>query len=315
MIFLSGLVVLALAFGLGIGCALQRDEWFLRWVGVLRSWQWVAGNEWLSLVLSVFLPVLVLSGLLLSIAYLLSSNWLFFIYVPVLFYSLGRGDLRTDVAHYLALTQRGDTVAASHWVDKMSGGAELDDHGVDVDDWQKLHTQALDVISYRGYERLFAVIFWFFVLPGVGALLYRLTVIYQHQLIASADSGTLAKRWLWLLEWPGARALGLTWALVGNFDSCYSILKNNFLDLSHSSMDFLSSSLRGALGMTPMSDERGNELQGANQVDDSSTLAPPVISGINTEPDSYGLISAGLALFSRALLLWLCVIALVTLAL
>lgn len=315
MIFLGGLVVLALAFGLGMGRALQRDEWFLHWVGLLRSWQWVADNELFSLVLSVVLPALALSGLMFSIAYFFSGNWLFFIYVPILFYSLGRGDLRADVAHYLALTQRGDNVAASHWVDEMGGDTELEHHGVDVDDWQKLHTQALEVISYRGYERLFAVIFWFFVLPGVGAFLYRLTIIYRQQSAANSSSRVLVKRWLWLLEWPGARALGLTWALVGNFDSCYSVLKHNFLDFSRSSMDFLSCSLRGALGMTPMLDERDNELQGADQVDDLSPLVPPVINGINTEPDSYGLISAGLALFSRALLLWLCVIALVTLAL
>src|SRR5690606_25842352 len=145
----------------------------------------------------------------------------------------------SEVQHYVVISQRGDTVAASHWVDAqrntVAGNAAVDD--VEVDDWQKLHSQALDVISYRSFERLFAVLFWFFIVGAVGALLYRLSVLYCER----ADTeNKAAKRWLWLMEWPAVRALSLSWALVGNFDSCFAMLKRDFLNFSASSMSVLS---------------------------------------------------------------------------
>lgn len=333
MIFLSGLVIFLTIYNVKISRWLQRDEWFLYWLTLLFSRQWLAANKWLLFLLAVVFPVLLLATLMGLVVFFLSENWLFFIYVPILLYSLGRGNLAEDVAHYQALSQRGDTVAAAHWVDNMGYGIDVEGQVLEVDDWQKLHTQALDVISYRAVERLFAVVFWFFIVPGVGAFLYRLSVLYHHQqllvqqqsqqpplmqqqqLLRQADALSVIKPWLWLLEWPVVRALGLTLALVGNFDSCYLVLKKLLCQFSISTVTFISASLRGALGMTPMLSEDTSAPLASDEVNELPSLAPPIISGINTEPDSYGLIAAGMTLFSRTLLLWLCIIALVVLAL
>src|SRR5690606_4127709 len=109
------------------------------------------------------------------------------------------------------------------------------------------------------------------------------------------------------------RALGLSWALVGNFDSCFAMLKRDFLNFSASSMSVLSRCLRGALGMTPavLGDVNLPEPRGSAVL--LPPLSAPTISGVSTEPDSLGLITASLALIPRALLLWVCVVALVTL--
>jgi AmpE protein len=136
-------------------------------------------------------------------------------------------------------------------------------------------------------------------------------VIYAEQTTASSNNKLAARRWLWLLEWPGVRILALSWALVGNFDSCYSVLRRDLFDKTLSSMALLSRSLRGALGMTPAvsAEMKDQHLIAVDVV----PLAAPIISGINTEPDSFGLINASLSLFSRALLLWICtVITLIT---
>lgn len=316
MIFISSLLALVLIRGWGIGANLQRDTWFLRWMDVLQSRRFIAKNPVLSLALTVVVPAVSLALVVYLIAYFLSSNWLFFIYVPVLLYCLGRGSLTTDINHYLTLSRRGDNVAASQWVDELRSGTAAEDSS-EVEDWQQLHTQAFDIISYRCFERLFAVLFWFFILGAAGALIYRLSVMYREKLQPTHAGSAFAQRWLWLLEWPGARALGLTWALVGNFDSCYSVIKHDFFDATRSTIALLSRSLRGALGMTPAVDAvpylsadsgRDTEL-------DTESLSAPIISGINTEPDSLGLISASLSLFDRSLLLWVCVMALVTIML
>lgn len=306
-------MVLVLTFWWGVGAGLQRDAWFQRWVDFLQKQPPISRAPVLSLVVALCVPVLVLILVSSLILYFLSGSWLFFVYVPVLFYSLGRGNLASEVRHYLAISQRGDSVAASHWVDAQRGNAMADNaepDNVDVDDWQKLHSQALDIISYRSFERLFAVLFWFFILGAVGALLYRLSVLYCER----TDTDTkAAERWLQLLEWPAVRALGLSWALVGNFDSCFAMLKRDFLNVSTSSMGLLSRCLRGALGMTPA-------IVGDTRVPEPRTsevnfppLSAPTISGVSTEPDSLGLITASLALIPRALLLWVCVVALVSL--
>jgi hypothetical protein len=99
---------------------------------------------------------------------------------------------------------------------------------------------------------------------------------------------------------------------VGNFDSCYTVIKNDIFDKTLSTLALLSRSLRGALGMTPAVDT--NPDLPSVVVPGTESLSAPVISGINTEPDLLGLISASLSLFSRSLLLWMCVMALVTIS-
>jgi AmpE protein len=311
MIFLSTLVATGLMFGWHMGAGIQQDKWYLTWLRFLQAHRRATQFPVILLLLAIGLPALVLVFVIFLVAYFFSSMWLFLIYVPVLMYSLGRGKLRDEVNDYLSTSARGDNVVASRWVDQLRGAAASDDLAAEVDDWQKLHTQALEVISYRSFERLFAVLFWFFIFGAVGALVYRLSVIYAEQTTASSNNKLAARRWLWLLEWPGVRILALSWALVGNFDSCYSVLRRDLFDKTLSSMALLSRSLRGALGMTPAvsAEMKDQHLIAVDVV----PLAAPIISGINTEPDSFGLINASLSLFSRALLLWICTIAVITL--
>lgn len=308
MIFLSTLIVLLL-LRWGVGSALQRDGWFTRWVDFLHSRSFVRTLPLPKLVLGIGVPVVAVVLLSVLVTYFLSSNWLLLLYVPVLIYSLGRGNLTAEVDTYMEISQRGDTVAASRWVDNLRGHAEADIYNAEVDDWQKLHTQTLAVLSYRSLERLFAVLFWFFILGAAGALLYRLTVLYGDR-TASLPEGRLARRGLWLLEWPVVRAVSLSWALVGNFDSCFNVLRRDVVDFSLSSMTALSRSLRGALGMTPA--VAIATLPAVEQPEDGQELSAPVISGINTEPNSLGLVKASLPIFSRTLLLWVCVVAVIT---
>lgn len=301
--------MLALTFWWGIGASSHWHNWFECWVRWLHGRPLIFSRPVLSLVLAVCTPLLLLVGLCYLIIYFLSVNWLFFVYSVVLFYCLGRSNLSGEVHEYIAISQRGDNVAASRWVDLQREAVET--NNVEADDWQKLHGQALDIISYRSFERLFAVLFWFFILGPIGALTYRLSVLYLD--LAKDVHKNLAARWLWLLEWPGVRALGLSWALVGNFDSCIVLLKHDFLDFSKSSLALLSRSARGALGMTPATALADPLPKSPASEVHTSLLSAPIISGINTEPDSLGLVSSSLALIPRALLLWICVAALITL--
>src|SRR5690606_25380735 len=46
------------------------------------------------------------------------------------------------------------------------------------ENWAELDRRMLALVSYRGFERTFAVLFWFVVLGPAGALLYRLSSLY-----------------------------------------------------------------------------------------------------------------------------------------
>lgn len=303
MIFLSLIVVLLLVQWWGSGAPLQYDAWFIRWLNTLNAVRFISNAPLLHLLLAIAIPSLILALLVYVIATLLSANWLFFIYVPVLLYSLGRGNFSAEVKAYIAACERGDNVIASKLTDELRGGAVFEESCPDVESWPMLHSETLRVISYRGFERMFAVLFWFFILGAVGALLYRLSVIYRERETVAAAHGRLAARWLWLMEWPAVRVMGLTWALVGNFETCYRCWQARLLDVEHSSMTLLNNSLRGALGVD-------DPVLGNCDAGESEPLVRP-----NEPAYSLSLIKNSLPLFSRSLLLWVCVIALITLVL
>ena len=330
MIFLSLIAVLAIMYWSSSAASiLQRDGWFIWLLNHLRSLPAFFSFP----LLPIILPLLIMVLCIWAIVYFLSSNFLFFLYVPVLLYSLGRGDFLADVNNYIDTASRGDSVAASKLVDDLCGRAANDISSAAIGDWKGLHAQALKVISYRGFERTFAVLFWFVIAGAVGALLYRLSAIYREQTTPNSNEAVLAEKWLWLIEFPAVRLMGLTWAFVGNFDSCP--LRDSLADTENASMTILNNSLRGALGaptdlyikpeqvvgvMTPQEAEESAE-ERAEAEQEAEENAQEVIEdlvGITLSPQaepaySFALVKSSVPLYSRSLLFWVGAIAFATL--
>ncbi|MDQ2078298.1 regulatory signaling modulator protein AmpE [Marinimicrobium sp. ABcell2] len=301
MTFLSLIVALALVQWWGSGAPLQRDGWFFAWMDRLQGVEALNKVPGAYSLTAILVPCLTLWLLTWGLVAWLSPIWVFFIAVPVLLYSFGRGDFSAAVKAYLVACKREDSVAASQLLEELRGGVT---HGTDADaeDWQTLNQQALAVISYRGFERMFAVLFWFVILGPMGALLYRLSLLYRER---SPDR--FVERWVWLLEWPVVRLMGLTWAMAGNFDTCVSHWKQTALNFTLPSIQVLRGQLLGALGEPAV----------LGEVDAAGTnvgLEEPLLEIPLEDPDhSRRLIHASLPLLSRSLLLWVCALALVTL--
>ncbi len=334
MIFLSLVAVLAIMYWSSSSASiLQRDGWFIWLLNRLRSLPAVSSFPLLPMILVLALPLMVMILCIWAIVYFLSANFLFFLYVPVLLYSLGRGDFLADVNNYIDTANRGDSVGASKLVDELCGRADNEISSAPTNDWKGLHTQALKVISYRGFERTFAVLFWFVIAGAIGALLYRLSAIYREQTAPNSSEAVLAEKWLWLIEFPAVRLMGLTWAFVGNFDSCP--LRDSLADIENSSMTILNNSLRGALGaptdlyikpeqvvgvMTPQEAEESAE-ERAEAEQEAEENAQEVIEdlvGITLSPQaepaySFALVKSSVPLYSRSLLFWVGAIAFATL--
>lgn len=78
-----------------------------------------------------------------------------------------------------------------------------------------------EATAYAALRRRFGVLFWFFLLGPVGALLYRLSRALGHDDSLSLD-GTArdsARRLANLLDWAPAQLLVFTLALVGHWDA------------------------------------------------------------------------------------------------
>ncbi len=278
MIFLSILLVLALVQWWGSGAPLQKDGAFYRYLDWLDR-QRVNRRPKAHLLMAVVLPTLVLWLLNAWVVSQVSSILGFLIAVPVLLYSLGRGDFSAQVGAYLNASERGDSVAAAEHLAQLQ--ETVAEEG-DPEDWPELHRQALRAVAYRGFERMFAVIFWFVILGPAGALLYRLSVLYGQ-----AKPSRAATRWLWLLEWPAVRLMGLTWAMAGDFERCFFRCQRDLLNREQTSSALLYDQMLGALG---------------------SQDAQPGAANVDLD-----MIRASQPLFSRSLLLWVCVLALITL--
>jgi AmpE protein len=329
MIFLSLIVVFAIVNFTAVTPSIQQDAWFINLLARLRSVPGVSSAPLLPMILAISLPLAVLVFCILVVLYYGLSLYLFFIYVPVFLYSLGRGNFIADVSEYIATATRGDTVAASQLVDEMRGRLDLQEEITEVTDWKALHTQALKVISYRGFEKTFAVLFWFVIAGAVGALLYRLSVIYREQTIPNTVDAQLADKWLWLIEMPAVRLMGLTWAFVGNFDS--SPWRESLLDTKNSSVTILNNSLRGALSAptdvyVKASDENVTKTETETETEtvkttDAMEEAQEVIEdlvGVTLNPQaepaySFALVKSSVPLYTRSLIFCVGVIAFATL--
>lgn len=270
----------------GAAKPLHRDNWYYRWC------EWLGGQPALAnwplslLVLSILGPVVALLLLLI----LANSIWYWlqlFIAVPVLLYAAGRGKYSGYVMRYLRAREQKDWVVAMACYQSLVTPARQvlssDAPEPEEGDWTTLDQRMLAVVGYRGFERSFAVIFWFVLLGPAGALLYRLSALYLQSDTEHLPSQRYARRWLWLLEWPAARVLGLSFALTGNFVGCIRKSRHHLWSAEEPTAEVLANYVLGAL-----------------QVDES---LPASLETVERE------LNLTLSLFSRTLIFWLCVLA------
>lgn len=276
MTFVAVIVVFVLVQLWGSADVFHRDGWFRKWLKLTRQWFPSSG---LQVLVQVIVPVLIL-WVVLTLLKVSAVPLYFLVSIPLLLYSLGRGNYTEWVEGYCAAAHRNDSEIACDYALRL---------GVNVDechDWPQLHRGVLQRAGYLGFERWFAAIFWFVILGGVGAVLYRLTSLASQAGGQSDEVKSLCRRLLWLLEWPAVRLLGLSFALIGNFVGCIQRWKSTLLSTEKSTQEVMESYIHGALNV--------NSLE----------VVPETI----TEQE----MDAVLPLLSRGLVLWLCGLAILS---
>lgn len=217
---------------------LHKDDWFFAWL--TRVENHIPSGSSYFLVVGVLLPLVLLALLLWGIAQ--QSYWpLVPIGVVLMLYSFGRGEFTEIVTEYTQACYKED------WESGVSRaqGLNVDVDGIAENDWDTLHQHVLDEAAYRGFERLFAVLFWFFVMGPMGALAYRLLFLFHEHKRENAAG----KKLLWLVEWPAVRVLGLSFAMTGNFVGCISRWRESVLCVTRPTQMTIGQSVLGALSV------------------------------------------------------------------
>lgn len=236
-------------------------------------------------VLALLAPVLLLTGLL-QTAFddlLFGLPGLLFAIV-VLVFCLGPRDLGVELGQYREALSSGDEEAAARRARGLLG----------QDAPQVLDVQAravAEAVLIQANVRIFAVLFWFAVLGPLGAVLYRAAAELCRQTQADNDEFAWAARQLCaILDWAPARLTAFGYALSGHFEAAVLRWRGVLAVSEH----WLTSAepLLAAVGM--------GALDLKDDIHDSATWNHVLQSAIS--------------LVWRTLVLWVFVIALLTLA-
>ena len=190
----------------------------------LRDFRWFDRySEWLvdhlpglptqgnSSIVILLLPVMVVTGVLqqtLDDKFLGLFSLIFGLGIFV--YCLGPGDLNSEIDGFLAARENGDEEQAQHFASAIMGkeaSVAPDQQTVDV----------MHAILHQSNDRFFSVIFWFVILGPFGALLYRLTS-YTMQTSPNETLAAAAKNLQAILAWAPAHVVAMAYALTGNYE-------------------------------------------------------------------------------------------------
>jgi AmpE protein len=183
----------------------RGDAGFRRWVHQLADTSGMG-----RVVLTLLMPVAVCALAIWVLHRLPLSDLLFLVFsLAVLLFSLGPHPFEADLVAILKAPDQSSREAAAQ---------VLSDDGETVA-WRTADLG--EATAYAALRRRFGVLFWFFVLGPIGALLYRLARQLGHDasLALDADARIKARYVANALDWLPAQWLVFTLALVGHWDA------------------------------------------------------------------------------------------------
>ncbi len=297
MTFLIIILSLGIDRFLGSLQELRRWEWMPAWARWLGGR--FGGNTWWSGpwgLLATLGSVLVLVALVYQGLAATSALLGFAFALLVLIYCLGPRSLDDDIDGLLEARARGDDEAAAMHAacirgtvpgepgmsDAETGEVPAGDTGINA---------AVDGVLVQAHERLFGVIFWFALLGPLGAVLYRMVAVMDRRVVSGEELGGIEavnRRLHAILAWPVVRLTALTYGLSGNMMDALAELRPRLTHIGGEHERLLTDVGRGALEMDESTDA-------ADSDEDEHWLR-----------EAHGLVR-------RSLMVWLVVLALLTL--
>ncbi len=164
--------------------------------------------------LLILIPLIILGVVILSSINLLL--W-FLLSIAVLCYSIGPKNNATQVTDYTDAAERGDTEAALHYAN------ELHPYRHEMTKIEQANQYVINTILSNTCERITAVLFWFLILGPLGALLYRCNqqLIHYSQSEDCEELQEAAQRLHTILNWLPARLTAMSYALGGSMSDAW----------------------------------------------------------------------------------------------
>jgi adenosylcobinamide-phosphate synthase len=164
---------------------------------------------WLVAVLPALAAAIVLYALARSMSFALAL----LLNVAVLYLTLG---FRQFSHHFTALqlaVKAGEVDRARAELDAWRGASGV------VRSREEVIRLAIEEALLASHRHVFGVLFWYLVLPGPsGAILYRLAAYLAGRWRGLGGFGEFAQRAFHLLEWPAVRLTAAAFAVVGDFE-------------------------------------------------------------------------------------------------
>jgi adenosylcobinamide-phosphate synthase len=235
--------------------------------------------------------------------------------VVTLYFLMGFRRFSHAISAIVVALQANDLAAARRALAAWRGGSTVDLGSSDV------ARLAIERGLVDAYRQVFAVLFWFVVLPGpTGAVLYRTAVLLADEwkgpvagiepspLVQSrSEFGMPARALLIALDWLPVRLTALSFAVVGDFEdavACWRTQADRWATQDGGmAVGILLAAGGGALGV-----QLGGLLPTLSGDPD---VRPDLGLGDPVEPD---VLPSAVGLVWRALILWLLIIMLVTIA-
>jgi adenosylcobinamide-phosphate synthase len=114
---------------------------------------------------------------------------------------------------------------------------------------------AIEEALVASHHHVFAVVFWFMLLPGPsGAILYRLSSFLRHRWADSGDAelaafGSFAAKVFRLLDWAPARLTAIAFAVVGDFEDAVYCWRTQAAKWPDPTLGVVLASGAGAMGV------------------------------------------------------------------
>lgn len=120
---------------------------------------------------------------------------------------------------------------------------------------------AVEGALVASHRHVFAVIFWFMVLPGPsGAILYRLAGFLSRRWRAQSEFGDFARRVHDAMEWPAVRLTAAAFAVVGDFEDAVYCWRTQAARWADRNLGIVLATAAGAMGVRlgmPLADADG----------------------------------------------------------
>jgi len=221
--------------------------------------------------------------------------------VGVLYITLGIKHFGDSAGHIARSLRSGELVEARKSLAQWHGGTA---EGLGANAIARLSIEHLFSCAHRQF---FGVFFWFVVLGPAGAVLYRLShILYQKWGVLDPQEfgrfGLFSASVFQWLDWIPVRLLGLSFAIVGNFEDAIHCWREQAAGWVNRVQGVVLAAGAGALGV-----RLGDPLEYEGRVEVRPEL------GLGDEADADHMDSA-VSLIWRTVALWLAVLLLLTLA-